>query len=338
MQTEDLLGIMLMIYYWWKTLLRARMSEEKESPSKEELTTIPVKESISVPKPPTKQIMTGILIALIIGLTIGYVIGSTPISGYKEQITSLQNQLQNQQQQYTLLNTNFQNLQQDYANMQDNYNTLNSNYASLEAEYKGALKVPYTTIEKRNVTWVFKTIDGIIEEWHMPLETYVYYVDKPKPTEYHYLAIDGQTHTVRNMELFVQPEFFSEVVSDLTDGNNARDFVQEVFNLRKQLTTYSSDITDTPQWSAETITEGTGDCEDFAILMGSLLASGNQQASYGMTTQMVYMDANNPTDPQTVNHVILYIKYQDGGTQIVDSTSTSVLSPWSRVVGWFYDL
>jgi len=314
------------------------MSEEKGPSSKEELATIPVRESISVPKPPTKKILSGILAALILGLIIGYVIGSMPIRAYKEQITGLQNQLQNQQQQYTLLNANFQNLQQDYANVQDNYNTLNSNYASLQAEYRGALKVPYATIEKRNVTWAFKIIDGTIEEWHMPLETYVYYVDKSKPMEYHYLAIDGQTVTVRNMELFVQPEFFSKVVSDLTDGNNDRDFVQEVFNLRKQLTTYSSDITDTPQWSAETITEGTGDCEDFAILMGSLLTSGNQYANYGMTVQMVYMDTNNPTSPQTVNHALLYVKYRDGTTQLVDSTSTSVLSPWSRVVGWFYDL
>lgn len=50
------------------------------------------------------------------------------------------------------------------------------------------------------------------------------------------------------MELFVQPELFSNVIHDLTEGNAARDFIDEVFNLRVQLTVYSEDITDTPQW------------------------------------------------------------------------------------------
>ena len=316
-------------------VLTIRRSEEQEPSVKEELTG---EELVPVPKISRRKIFAGIMVALIVGLTIGYAIGNIPISGYKNQIKSLQNQLQNQQQQYNALTTNFQNLQQDYDDLQDKYNNLNTTYASLVAEYQGALKVPYITIQEGDVVWAFRTLDGTIQKWSMPIDTYTYYVNKPKPTEYHYLTTDGQTFTVRNMELFVQPEFFSNVIHDLTDGNTARDFVQEVFNLRIQLTLYSEDITDTPQWSAETMTKGTGDCEDFAILMGSLLLAGNQYANYGMTTQMVYMDSNNPTNPQTINHVMLYIKHQDGTTQLVDSTSTNVLSPWSRVIGWYYDL
>jgi archaellin len=316
-------------------LLKIRTSEGQKPSIEEELVS---KEPISVPKPSRRKIYVGITVALIIGLAVGYTIGSIPISGYKNQITILQNQLQNQQQQYNALNTNFQNLQEDYEDLHESYNTINTNYANLVAEYQGALKVPYTTIQEGDVVWAFKTLSETIQKWSMPLDTYTYYLEKSKPMEYHYLTTDGQTFTVRNMELFVQPEFFSNVIHDLTDGNTARDFVQEVFNLRVQLTLYSSDITDTPQWSAETMTKGTGDCEDFAILMGSLLTSGNQYAHYGMAVQMVYMDSNNPTNPQTVNHVMLYIKHQDGTTQLVDSTSTSVLSPWSRVVGWYYDI
>jgi len=128
------------------------------------------------------------------------------------------------------------------------------------------------------------------------------------------------------------------VIGSLTDGNSARDFVQEVFNLRVQLTVYSEDVTDTPQWSGETMTLGTGDCEDFAILMGSLLMAGNEHAHYSMTAKMVYMDADNPTAPQTVNHVIIHISYEDGTGEFVGSTSTDVLSPWSEVAGWYFDL
>jgi hypothetical protein len=105
-----------------------------------------------------------------------------------------------------------------------------------------------------------------------------------------------------------------------------------------QLTVYSEEITETPQWSGETMTLGTGDCEDFAILMGSLLMAGNEHAHYGMTVQMVYMDTDNPTNPQTVNHVLLYVTYEDESKEFVDSTSTDVLSPWSEIVGWYFDL
>lgn len=205
-------------------------------------------------------------------------------------------------------------------------------------EYRGALKVPYTTIKEGNVTWAFKTAEGTVQKWSISLDSYVYYVNKQKPSEYHSLMTNGKTFLVRKMELFVQPEVFSKEINDLTDGNTAKEFVQEVFNLRKQLTAYSSDITDTPQWSVETMTKGTGDCEDFAILMGSLIKSGSQHANYNLTAQFVYMDSDNPTEPQTVNHVMLNIKYQDGSSQLLDSTSTSVSSPWSRVVGWFFDL
>lgn len=259
--------------------------------------------------------------------------------------TSLQNQLQNLQQDYDTLSTNYDNLQQDYDSLQDRYDTLDTQYnalyteyISLVEEYQGALKVPYTTVVGGNVTWVFRTLDKNIESWFMPIDTYNYYVNKPKPVEYHYFTTDGQSFKIRNMELFVQPEFFSNVISTLTNGNTARDFVQEVFNLRVQLTLYSEDITDTPQWSAETLTKGAGDCEDFAILMASLLVAGNEYAHYGMTIQMVYMDAYNPTNPQTVNHVLLYVIYEDESGEFVDSTSTTVLSPWSEVVGWYFDL
>ena len=277
----------------------SRISEEKETVAKEEPTITVSKETVSVPKPSRKNLYAGIIVALIIGLSIGYALSSI-------QITNLQNQLQNQQQQYESL---------------------------LEL-----MKEPRTTIVGGNVTWRFTTLDGTMEEWHMSIDAYVYYVNKPKPEEYHILTTDGQSFQVRNMELFVEPEFFSKVISRLTDGNTAGDFVQEVFNLRVQLTVYSEEITETPQWSGETMTLGTGDCEDFAILMGSLLMAGNEHAHYNMTVKMVYMDADNPTDPQTPNHALIHVTYDDGAGEFLDSTSTHVQSPWSEVVGWYFDL
>lgn len=291
----------------------SRLSEEKETVATEEPTIKVSKEIVSVPRPSRKNLYAGIIVALIIGLAIGY---ATSSYGYR-----------NQQQQY-------ENLVKEYNELQEEYDRLYTSYESL----LDVMKEPRTTIVGGNVTWRFTTLDEALEEWYMPLETYVNYVNKLKPEEYHYLSTDGQSFQVRNMELFVEPEFFSEVISSLTDGNSAGAFVQEVFNLRVQLTVYSEEITETPQWSGETMTLGTGDCEDFAILMGSLLMAGNEHADYSMTVKMVYMDTNNPTDPQTVNHALIHIIYENGTGEFVDSTSTDVQSPWSEVVGWYFDL
>jgi hypothetical protein len=289
------------------------------------------------------------------GFALGYM---TQWSSVKNELATLQNELQYQQQQYNTLqqrynelSNRFAGLQRDYNDLWKSYSTVRENYANLQveyrealAEYQGALKPPYTAIHGGNVTWVFKTLDKKVQEWYMPIETYVYYADRPKPTEYHRLTTDGRTFTVRKMELFVQPEFFSGVIDSLTHGKTASGFVREVFNLRMQLTLYRADITDTPQWPAETMTEGTGDCEDFAILMASLLLAGNQQAHYGMKVQMVYMDMDHPTSPQDVDHVLLYVTYRDGSAEFVDSTWVTTptagadLAPWSYVWGWYFDL
>ena len=276
-----------------------RLSEEKKSISKGEPTIAVLKETVSVSRLSRKRFYAVIIVVLIIGLAIGY-------ASSRNQIIDLQNQLQNRQQEYESL---------------------------LEL-----MKRPHTSIEEGNITWRFTTLDGSLQEWYMSLDAYVSYVNKLKPEEYHILSKDEESFKVRNMELFVEPEFFSKVINSLTDGNTAKDFVQEVFNLRVQLTVYSEEITETPQWSGETMTLGTGDCEDFAILMGSLLIAGNEYAHYNMTIRMVYMDADNPTDPQTANHALIHITYEDETGEFIDSTSTQVQSPWSEVIGWYFNL
>jgi len=276
-----------------------RLSEEKKSISKGEPTIAVLKETVSVSRLSRKRFYAVIIVVLIIGLAIGYALS-------RNQIIDLQNQLQNRQQEYESL---------------------------LEL-----MKRPHTSIEEGNITWRFTTLDGSLQEWYMSLDAYVSYVKKLKPEEYHILSKDEESFKVRNMELFVEPEFFSKVINSLTDGNTAKDFVQEVFNLRVQLTVYSEEITETPQWSGETMTLGTGDCEDFAILMGSLLIAGNEHAHYNMTIRMVYMDADNPTDPQTANHALIHITYEDETGEFIDSTSTQVQSPWSEVIGWYFNL
>ncbi len=321
------------------------VSNEREFSIEERLASAKVKKTDSTSKFSWKKILAAILVALVIGLTIGYSTGRIPISGYEERITILQNQHQLLREQLNSLNTNISNLQKEendscklLIGLQKEYDTTNTIYPNGEAEPNGGLKVPSTTIREGDVVWAFKTTKGSTKQWSMPLEAYTYYADRAEPTEYHHFRTANHTVKVKKMELLVQPELFSNVINDLTEGRNDRDFVQEVFNLRKQLTVYRKDTFNVTQSSVETLTKGTGDCEDFAILMGSLLESGNQHANYNMTVQMVYMDTNNLTNPQTINHVLLKVWYNDGTKQLVDSTSTKTLNPWPLFIGWFYDI
>lgn len=235
----------------------------------------------------------------------------------------------------------------EYNQLVDRYNQVLENIELMIVEFaenltealEGAKFPPYTSIENENVVWVFRQSDEDLVIWTMPLETYMHYATKPKPQEYHRLRTDdGRTFTVRKMELFVQAEFFEKVISSLTEGRDDRAFVAEVFNLRRQLTVYRTDITDTPLWPAETMTTGAGDCEDFAILMVSLLVAGNEQANYGMQIEMIYMDANNPTEPQGVNYIMSFVRYADNSTAFVDSTA-SVMNPFdSPINGWYFEV
>jgi hypothetical protein len=63
-------------------LLVSRLSEEKETVPKEEPTITVSKEVVSVPKPSRKSLYAGIIVALIIGLAIGYTVISY---GYRNQ-------------------------------------------------------------------------------------------------------------------------------------------------------------------------------------------------------------------------------------------------------------
>lgn len=241
----------------------------------------------------------------------------------------------------------YNELVDEYNQLVDRYNQVLENIELMIVEFaenltealEGAKFPPYTLIENENVVWVFRQSDEDLVIWTMPLETYMHYATKPKPQEYHRLRTDdGRTFTVRKMELFVQAEFFETVIPSLTEGRDDRAFVAEVFNLRRQLTVYRTDITDTPLWPAETMTTGAGDCEDFAILMVSLLVAGNEQANYGMQIEMIYMDANNPTEPQGVNHIMSFVRYADNSIAFVDSTA-SVMNPFdSPINGWYFEV
>lgn len=257
----------------------------------------------------------------------------------EDQVSSLQQNYDALNSSYKSLLNGYNSLDANYSSLQIDYEGLQTDYERLQVDYEGAIKVPHIQIRNGTIYWRFKLLNGELFTWWMSIEEYKYYLNKTKPVDCHLLETVSGLVRIRKYELLVQPEVFCDLSRrDLTEGNTDREFVEEVFNFMKQLTMYHSDVgEDYPKWPLETLAEGAGDCEDFAILAASLLKAGDEYAGYGMSFQMVYMDAYNPTDPQEVNHVCLYITYSDGSTQFFDATS-DVISPWAYVVGWYFNI
>ena len=132
---------------------------------------------------------------------------------------------------------------------------------------------------------------------------------------------------VKDLTQYVQPDFFIDVVDDLSTGNTDREFVAEVVNLKNQLITYGSGLGDFYRLSIETLTEGRGMCGDTSILVASILKAGDSIENYGMVVSFWYCDSDNMANPQTVNHVIVGVEYADG-SHIWNSFGSVFLFPY----------
>jgi hypothetical protein len=109
--------------------------------------------------------------------------------------------------------------------------------------------------------------------------------------------------------------------------------IKEVWNMVTQLCPYTGEMKETPRLPLETLLFGGGDCEDLAILTTSILKA----MCSDWTVQLVYMDADNPTNIQTVNHVSVFV---DTGTYktFVESTQKVSMSPYKSVDGFYVNV
>jgi transglutaminase-like putative cysteine protease len=207
-------------------------------------------------------------------------------------------------------------------------------YASALAELEQSLAVPYTAISGREITWAWKDMDGDIHKWTLSVDGYRGWIELPEPDETVLLQGDYTTYTMVDFRPYVRAEGFSEVIPDLyQECADEFVFAKEVFNLVTQLTVYSEDIGEVPRCPIETLTEAGGDCEDLAILFASLLKA----APYPYKLSLVYIDGDNPTDPQRPNHVIVWVEADDWKL-FAECTNDQGWDYYERVVGWYYEL
>jgi hypothetical protein len=185
-------------------------------------------------------------------------------------------------------------------------------------------------------------LNGSVDSWTFPITSYNYYLTLPRIDPIIRLndTVTGKTIYTEDYRSTITPSFFANVTPLLTNGRTAGQFVEEVQNINSQLVNYNELFLNTSVYPAQLLGQGEGDCKDKGVLMASILEAGNIQANYGMKIQFVYVDADNLTAPQTVNHLMLYITYANGTKEFLDTTHVLATSPYfnGTVDGWYYNL
>jgi len=145
---------------------------------------------------------------------------------------------------------------------------------------------------------------------------------------------DGSAHLVMDFRPFIDSETFTNVIRTLyQESESDGEFIREVWNIVTQLNTYSTEIEETPRYPLETFLAGGGDCEDSSILLASMIKS----APTNWDVQLVYMDADNPENPQEVNHVLVFV---DTGKEkyFIETTNNQEMQPYGYIDGWYLEI
>ena len=205
---------------------------------------------------------------------------------------------------------------------------------------------PYVSISEGTIKWVFRDLKGDTITWQMPIDTYRRYVSEPKPVQTLRLKTSAESILTYDMRPYIQPSFFANITSILTEGRSAEDFVKEVDNVKNQIVTYGKGLGDAPyQFPAETLTEGRGVCADTTILMASMLIAGDNQANYGFKVYIWYVDMNpdgtlvsNSNAITQPNHAIVEVKFSDGTTWSLEATTNYFYTYSQYYAGWQFEV
>lgn len=306
----------------------------------------------------SRVVMTVISISLVCVFFIASSASATKINALSNQMSHLSNEYDVLEKAYYSLDSNFSTLYSnhnalvaEHNKLVNDYNDLLSQYDTLLGEYNWleniAVTPPYILTNGRIVHLAFYKIDGTIIYWEIPFSSLEHNLERGNILrnkinsgfqDYSLHLRNTNTNEdfyVPDYRYFVDSSPFINVISGLYyQSANSDAFVQELWHIVAQLTTYSADITDTPRFPLETLLAGGGDCEDTAILFASMVLA----APVDWKVQLVYLDGNHPTKPLEMNHVAVYL-VTESRPYDVETTEKDIIDPYpDGIDGWYYDV
>lgn len=244
--------------------------------------------------------------------------------------------------------SDYNRLRNQYENLSNEYDDLREQYIDLQNRVRNAKFPPYIISNRRHVSVTYETLEGNIESWQWDSRTLsVQFTWGFIAREFTYPQLEyvgwnefgfeggskfthlGEFGPYYQLNPFVVPSNF-EPLSRAFQRRYQSDLerLRAAWNFATQLNDYVREIEETPRFPLETLLMGGGDCEDSAILLGSIIYA--MSPDYDVT--FWYIDADNPTDPQDINHVVLSASTEDG-TIIIETTSNT-MRPWGEISGF----
>ena len=153
------------------------------------------------------------------------------------------------------------------------------------------------------------------------------------------LYLNGYMYRYQDFTQF-STRSFTNVIDDVYhNSENNAEFIVNVWYIVSQLTVYDVDVNAQSEgrYPLETLIRTGGDCEDLSILIADMLRSSKYTKDW--TIQLVYMDSDNPQDPQTLNHVVVYV-YDGEYEYVIESTGSpdEYWNYYSNIDGWYFDV
>lgn len=241
---------------------------------------------------------------------------------------------------------------EEYEQLRNKCEDLHEQYENLRSRLEHAQEPPYITADRRSITVTYEALNGDVASWQWnssalssqntagniiremtfpQLEDMNWNVFGFKgKSKYQQLGDHGSYY---QLNPFVVPSNFAPLSEELSNRHSTnRKKIRAAWNFTTQLNEYVSEIAETPRFPLETLLMGGGDCEDSAILLGSLLYS--MPIDFGVT--FWYIDANNPTNPREINHVILSANTK--AEPLMIETTSDEMTPYGEVRGFSVEI
>lgn len=240
--------------------------------------------------------------------------------------------------EYSILTGNYDALYAEHTQLIEQYNSLAGDYSQLD---NISVKPPYIVVHDRMVDTTFYDTDGQLITWTTPFSGLEYGIENGSYLRRRIVDEDWKTVLVyteynqplwvRDFSDFVNPSTFRNVVPPLyAKSSSSYEFIYRIWYMIGQLANYGSEDLETPRYSLETLLAGGGDCEDLSILFASLIKA----APVDWYVDLVYVDSDNINNPQTPDHVVVYINTGQE-TFIVETTNDQNMLPYNNgITGW----
>jgi hypothetical protein len=254
---------------------------------------------------------------------------------------------------YEQLRADYQQLRREHQNLRDEHRRLQERHADLQERMQTAQFPPYIVTDRRSISVTYETLGEETESWEWDssaLESQITWGSIARRLTYQqleYLGLDvfgfegnskyrqlGNYGQYYQLNPFTIPSNFGPLADRLYNRHETdQRRIRAAWNFVTQLNDYVRDIGETPRFPLETLLMGGGDCEDSAILLGSILYS--MAPEWDVT--FWYIDAENPTDPRNINHVILSVD-TERGERLIETTSNTAMTPFDEVNGFSVEI